>query len=219
MADHATTSNGTSRAQSSRNTNPAAAPGPTPAPVATPEPVDDAPSNITTLEMSIVRARVLVRSTKRRVYNSDTRTMEERESSSSTVRIYFDTKFDAIIASYDEAVGDMVYSAGQTDYIDYTLSAFIGQFANVDERIAVYINKNMDANKFNDVAVTALLKGATATIERTHFNEGDKYVDASGVEQVHEHEGYNTQLVALRVTEPVGVRLNDMMDKLMDDLF
>lgn len=217
MGEHTTSSNRTSRA--SRNTNPAAAPAPTPAPAATPEPVDDAPSNITTLEMSIVRARVLVRSTKRRVYNSDTRTMEERESSSSTVRIYFDTKFDAIIASYDEVVGDMVYSAGQTDYIDYTLSAFIGQFANVDERIAVYINKNMDANKFNDVAVTALLKGAAATIERTHFNEGDKYVDASGVEQVHEHEGYNTNLAALRVTAPVAARLNSMMDKMMEELF
>lgn len=69
---------------------------------------------------------------------------------------------------------------------------------------------------FGAAELQAVLRNAKMQLERRHFSTGEEYVTADGEVCTHEHDGYSTSIVDIRVTERVQTKLDDMLDKMLE---
>ena len=58
------------------------------------------------------------------------------------------------------------------------------------------------------------------SVSYTHLDvykrQGEEYVTSDGEVRTHEHNGYSTSIVDIRVTERVQTKLDDMLDKMLE---
>lgn len=133
-------------------------------------------------------------------------------------RVTFDQQFSAIVRNAD---GDYVES--QVDYIDFIPRVLIAQCLSIIEGLDLMYTKKKEQGLRNDgqggfgaAELQVVLRNAKITLERTKFTAGEEYADADGVAQTHEHDGYNTKVTDIKVTERIQAKLDALIDKMFD---
>ena len=116
-------------------------------------------------------------------------------------RVQFDSPFQGYAKDMN---GD--YNLTEIDYIDFVPSVLIAQCLNIVEGLDILYTKKKEA----------VLRNAKMQLERKHFSAGEEYVTADGEVCTHEHDGYSTSIVDIRVTERVQTKLDDMLDKMLE---
>lgn len=130
-------------------------------------------------------------------------------------RLVIDTHIDAIVRNRETDT----YEEGSVDYIDFVPRVLIAQcLANVEGLDLLYTKKkeqglrNDNASGFGASELQVILRGAKLEIKRTRFEVGDEYTDGDGVVHVHDHAGYNTDIVSIKVSERIQLKLDGMID-------
>lgn len=133
-------------------------------------------------------------------------------------RVTLDTPFDAITRDMN---GD--YIEAQVDYINFVPRVLIAQCLSIIEGLDLMYTKKKEQGLRNDgqggfgaAELQVVLRGAKVTLERTKFAAGEEYTDADGIVQTHEHEGYNTKITDIKVTERIQAKLDALIDKMFD---
>lgn len=133
-------------------------------------------------------------------------------------RITFDQSFDAIIKNADDE-----YVEAQVDYIDFTPSKIIAQCASAIEGFDILYTKKKEQGirtngftGFGAAELQVILKRAICSIERTKFEAGEEYTDSKDVVKTHDHAGYNTAIVEIKVSEYVQAKLDSMVDSVFE---
>lgn len=133
-------------------------------------------------------------------------------------RVTIDTLIDAIKKDTD---GN--YITAQVDYIDFVPRVIIAQCINcIDGLDLMYTKKkeqgirNDNAAGFGAAELQVVLRGAKLDVKRTKFEIGDEYTNADGIVNTHENAGYNTDIVKIKVSERVQLKLDEMLDKVFD---
>lgn len=131
-------------------------------------------------------------------------------------RIGFDTQFDAFVKKDDD------YVEGQVDYIDFVPRHIIAVVLNsVPGTDIIYAQakeqglRNDNSSGFGAAQLSIILRDAKMVLEREKFEAGSEYTDADGVVCTHEHDGYNTEISSITVTDRVRDKLERLMDKMI----
>lgn len=131
-------------------------------------------------------------------------------------RVSFDTEFDAFVKTNDE------YVEGQVNYIDFVPRHLIAIVLNaVPGTDLLYTAakerslRNDSENGFGAAQLSVILRDAKMVLEREKFEAGSEYTDADGVICTHEHDGYNTEISSITVTDRVQAKLDQLMDKIL----
>lgn len=143
-----------------------------------------------------------------------------KPNSDGTIRyhVQLDVMIDAMRKNYETEE----YEIQQVDYIDFVPSVLKAQVLNLVEGLDFSYSKKQEASLLKDNGATFgaaefayTLRNAKIVIERTKFVPGDEYTDRNGKTVVHEHTGYNTNIVSIKVTD----KIQDMIDSAMDNIF
>lgn len=128
--------------------------------------------------------------------------------------ISFDQSFEAIARNADDE-----YVESEVDYITFVPKVLIGQCCGIIEGLEFLHAKKKEqalrAGTTGGLGVAELnhiLRNAIMTLERERFEAGEEYVDADNVIRTHEHAGYRTTIVDIKVTDKVQEKLDAMMD-------
>lgn len=132
-------------------------------------------------------------------------------------RVQFEDSFTAIIKQGDE------YVEAEVDYIDFIPRVLIAQCLSIVEGLDLLYTKkkeqglrNDDATGFGAAELQVVLRKATIVLERTKFIAGEEYTDSDGETQTHEHDGYNTVITDIIVTDKIQKKLDELIDKMFD---
>lgn len=132
-------------------------------------------------------------------------------------RVQFEDAFDAIVKQDDE------YVDGSVDYIDFVPRVLIAQCLSLVEGLDLMYTKkkeqglrNDNASGFGAAELNVVLRGAKVQFERTRFVAGEEYETADGQTQVHEHDGYNTAITDIKVTERIQAKLDALIDSMFE---
>ena len=133
-------------------------------------------------------------------------------------RVTFDQSFDAIARNAD---GDYVET--QVDYIDFVPRVLIAQCLSIVEGLDLMYTKKKEQGLRNDgnggfgaAELQVVLRNAKIIMNRTKFVAGSEYTDADDVVQTHEHDGYNTVITDITVTDRIQAKLDTLIDKMFD---
>lgn len=130
-------------------------------------------------------------------------------------RVTFDKSFDAIVKQNDEFVDGVV------NYVDFKPAVLIAQVINnVDDLGIIYSHQKekcivTGGEPFTAAILGAYINGSDITIERTRFTAGEEYIDRDGATLVHEHDGYNTEIVAIKLTDKGQARIDRKIDAIL----
>lgn len=129
-------------------------------------------------------------------------------------RVTFDQSFDGIARNDKNE-----YVETQIDYIDFVPRHLIAQCLSLVEGLdLMYIKKkeqglrNDSNGGFGAAELQVVLRGALISMERNKFEAGSEYVDSDGVVHTHEHDGYNTTITDIVVTERIQTKLDALID-------
>lgn len=137
-----------------------------------------------------------------------------------SIRVYNDVNgdiryrvtFNENFSAYTKADGE--YIKAEVDYIDFRPKVLIAQLlANVDNLHIVYTKKQEaalrgnSASGFGAAEIGAILTKAKLVLERTEFVAGEEYTNADGEIVTHEHDGYNTNIIEVKVSDNVSTIL------------
>lgn len=145
------------------------------------------------------------------------------------VRVYstgdnvrYRVQFDSPFQGYAKDMNDN-YNLTEINYIDFVPSVLIAQCLNIVEGLDILYTKKKEAGLrsngitgFGAAELQAVLRNAKMKLERRHFSTGEEYVTSDGEVRTHEHDGYSTSIVDIRVTERVQTKLDDMLDKMLE---
>lgn len=129
-------------------------------------------------------------------------------------RIEFDSEFDAIVLSNGEYVDSKV------NYINFAPKALIAQvLTNVTGSEILYARRHEAALRngsadFGAAEISAILRGAKITLERTRFESGEEYNVGDEV-RTHDFAGYNTQIISIEVSARVGRQMDALTDSVL----
>lgn len=133
-------------------------------------------------------------------------------------RVQFNSPFQGYAKDMN---GD--YNLTEIDYIDFVPSVLIAQCLNIVEGLDILYTKKKEAGLrsngvtgFGAAELQAVLRNARMQLKRKHFSTGEEYVTEDGEVRTHEHDGYSTSVMYIRVTERVQTKLNDMVDKILE---
>lgn len=130
-------------------------------------------------------------------------------------RVTIDKSFDAIVKQNDEFVDGVV------NYVDFKPSVLIAQIINnVEDLGTIYSHQKekclvTGGEPFTAAILGAYINGSDITIERTRFTAGEEYTDRDGATLVHEHDGYNTEIVAIKLTDKGQARIDRKIDAIL----
>lgn len=132
--------------------------------------------------------------------------------------VQLDRKIDGIARNRDTDE----YEEKEIDYIHFNPSVLIAQTMALVEGVDAMYNSSKEtsirggkAGHFGSAQLQIIYSGAKVTIQRTKFNKGDEYTDRDGNIQVHENDGYNTDITKVEVTDKV----QKLLDKVIENLF
>lgn len=133
-------------------------------------------------------------------------------------RVQFNSPFQGYAKDMN---GD--YNLTEIDYIDFVPSVLIAQCLNIVEGLDILYTKKKEAGLrsngitgFGAAELQAVLRNAKMQLERRRFSTGEEYVTSDGEVRTHEHDGYSTSIIDIRVTERVQTKLDDMLDKMLE---
>lgn len=130
-------------------------------------------------------------------------------------RVTFDRSFDAIVKQNDEFVDGVV------NYVDFKPAVLITQIINnVEDLGTIYSHQKekcfvTGGEPFTAAILGAYINGADITIERTKFVAGEEYTDRDGAILVHEHNGYNTEIISIKLTNKGQTRIDRKIDAIL----
>lgn len=130
-------------------------------------------------------------------------------------RVTLDKSFDAIVRQKDEFIDGVV------NYVDFKPSVFIAQIINHIEDLGIIYSHQKEkclvtgGEPFTAAILGAYINGSDITIERTRFAAGEEYTDRNGATLVHEHDGYNTEIVAIKVSDKGQARMERKIDAIL----
>ena len=132
-------------------------------------------------------------------------------------RLNIDTSIEAIVKKDNE------YVIGNVEYIDFVPRVLIAQcLAQIEGLDLMYTKKkeqglrNEGQTGFGAAELQVVLRGAILTIERIKFGVGDEYTTSDGEVLTHEHDGYNTNIVNIKVSDKIQSKLDMLIDKIFD---
>lgn len=132
-------------------------------------------------------------------------------------RVSFADAFDGISKNDD---GE--YAEAKVNYIDFVPRHIIALvLENVSGADLLYTEakeralRNGEQGGFGAAQLQVLLRGAKITLEREKFVAGDEYVANDGETCTHEHDGYNTSVTSIEVTERIQSKLDMLADKIL----
>lgn len=132
-------------------------------------------------------------------------------------RVQFADAFTAIVKQNDD------YVEAQVDYIDFIPRVLIAQCLSIVEGLDLLYTKKKEQGLRNDsesgfgaAELQVILRNATVKLERTKFLAGEEYADADGVVHTHDHDGYNTVISDITVTDKIQAKLDALIDKMFD---
>lgn len=145
------------------------------------------------------------------------------------VRVYstgdnvrYRVQFDSPFQGYAKDMNGN-YNLTEIDYIDFVPSVLIAQCLNIVEGLDILYTKKKEAGLrsngvtgFGAAELQAVLRNAKMQLERRHFSAGEEYVTSDGEVRTHDHDGYSTSIVDIRVTERIQTKLDDMLDKMLE---
>lgn len=133
--------------------------------------------------------------------------------------VTFDTPFDAIVRNRETEE----YEQGTVDYISFVPSVLIAQCLEQIEGLdLMYTKKKENAlrsdqpNGFGATELHVVLRNAKIELTRTKFLAGDEYTTRDGEVLTHEHDGYNTDIAKVTVTDKIQDKLDDLLDSIFD---
>ena len=130
-------------------------------------------------------------------------------------RVTFDKSFDAIVKQNGEFINGVV------NYVDFKPAVLIAQVINnVDDLGIIYSHQKekcivTGGEPFTAAILGAYINGADITIERSKFAVGEEYTDRDGATIVHEYDGYNTEIVSIKVTDKGQARIDKKIDAIL----
>lgn len=141
-----------------------------------------------------------------RVYNGENGIM---------YRVTLDKSFNAIVKQNDEFVDGVV------NYVDFKPAVLIAQIINNIEDLGTIYSHQKEkclvtgGEPFTAAILGAYINGSDITIERTKFVAGEEYTDRDGATLVHEHDGYNTEVVSIKLTDKGQARIDRKIDAIL----
>lgn len=128
--------------------------------------------------------------------------------------ISFDQSFEAIARNADDD-----YVESEVDYITFAPKVLIAQCCGIIEGLELLHSKKKEKALYagttgglGSAELNLILRNAKMTLERQRFEAGEEYVDADNVIRTHEHAGYRTTIIDIKVTDKVQEKLDAMMD-------
>lgn len=132
-------------------------------------------------------------------------------------RVQFEDAFTAIVKQGEE------YVEAEVDYIDFIPRVLIAQCLSIVEGLDLLYTKKKEQGLRNDnetgfgaAELQVILRKATIILERTKFLAGEEYTDSDDETQTHEHDGYNTVITEITVTDKIQQKLDALIDKMFD---
>lgn len=130
-------------------------------------------------------------------------------------RVTFDTKFDGIIKRDGEYVEDVV------DYINFIPRVLIAQIIDKVGDLGViysHIKETAIVNggePFTAAVLSAYIAGSAVTLEREKFAAGSEYTNNKGETLTHEHDGYSTDIVEVKLSDKGQARVDKKVDAIL----
>lgn len=129
-------------------------------------------------------------------------------------RVEVNDTFPAIIKDGDK------YIEGEANYVSFQPRVLIAQVLSiVNGADILYIRRHEAAIRsgsadFGAAELTAILRGAKITLERTRFESGEEYNVGDEV-RTHEFSGYNTQITSIEVSARVARQMDALADSVL----
>ena len=139
--------------------------------------------------------------------------------SSVRYRMKLDVSIPAIKKDYETEE----YAPAEVDYIDFVPRVLIAQSINLIGGLDLMYTKkkehslkNENASGFGAAELQVILRNAKLEIKRTKFSAGDEYTTHDGQVLTHDYEGYNTDIVEIKVSDRVQDKLDDIADSMFN---
>lgn len=133
--------------------------------------------------------------------------------------VYF-VRLDKEVLGYKKVGDEFVLT--KIDSLQFQPKFLPRAIANVHGDLGVIIDfeREQAIREGRNAAITAsqlglYLNGAKVTFKRSHHLTNETYTDFSGREQVYEHTGYTTEIVAISLSAKGAERVEKKIDKIM----
>ncbi len=114
------------------------------------------------------------------------------------------------------------YVDTKVDYVDFHPSVLVAQVINLVPGVDILYTKKKEQalragnnSGFGAAELQIVLRDATIELERAQFVAGEEYETSDGTKKVHEHDGWNTTIKNIKVSEKTQM----LLDKVVDAVF